>query len=183
MLLADGILTNPKTKDAEKLNVVTNTINDVIAFLIDIPIRFFFEKAFHEERMKNEVSVSKLKELMSKAMQNQFGSLLEKNGENPMFWASKLHFYATEVTFYNFPYSFGYLLSRGLFGMFKKEGKDFLPKYEAFLKYSGSDMAHKVAKKTLKVDLESKEFWKEAIMSHEEPLKLFESLVKKVLPR
>lgn len=183
MLLADGILANPKTKDAEKLNVVTNTINDVIAFLIDIPIRFFFEKSFHEERMKNEVSVTKLKELMSTAMQNQFGNLLEKNGENPMFWASKLHFYATEVTFYNFPYSFGYLLSRGLFGMFKKEGKNFLPKYEAFLKYSGSDMAHKVAKKTLKVDLESKEFWKEAIMSHEEPLKLFESLVKKVLPR
>jgi oligoendopeptidase F len=183
MILADGILEDPKASDAVKLNVITNTINDVIAFLIDIPIRFAFEKSFHEERMNGEVSVTKLKELMSQAMKNQFGPLLEQGGENPLFWASKLHFYATEVTFYNFPYTFGYLLSRGLFGMFKKEGQSFLPKYEAFLKESGSDMAQNVAKKTLGVDLESKEFWVEAIKSHKEPLEQFNALVTKVIKK
>jgi len=181
MILADGILNDKKVSDAQKLNVLTNTINHGIAFLIDIPIRFNFEKAFHEERMKGEVSVSKFKELMTTAMQNQFGDLLEKDGANPMFWASKLHFYISGVTFYNFPYTFGYLLSRGLFGMFQKEGQAFLPKYQEFLRLSGSDMAHKVAKKAVKADLENTEFWKQAIMSHEPELAMFEKLVSKVI--
>ena len=181
MILADGILNDKKVSDAQKLNVLTNTINQGIAFLIDIPIRFNFEKAFHEERIKGEVSVSKFKELMTTAMQNQFGDLLEKDGANPMFWASKLHFYISGVTFYNFPYTFGYLLSRGLFGMFQKEGQAFLPKYQEFLRLSGSDMAHKVAKRAVKADLESAEFWKQAIMSHEPELAMFEKLVPKVI--
>lgn len=181
MILADGILHDKKISDAQRLNVLTSTINDGIAFLIDIPIRFNFEKAFHEERMQGEVSVSKLKELMTTAMKNQFGDLLEKDGANPMFWASKLHFYISGVTFYNFPYTFGYLLSRGLFEMFKREGKAFLPKYREFLRLSGSDMAHKVVKKAIKEDLESTDFWKRAIMSHELELTMFEKLVPKVL--
>lgn len=181
MLLADGVLTDPEASDAQKLNVLTGTVNHGIAFLIDIPIRFRFEKAFHEERMNGEVSVSRLKTLMTEAMQNQFGELLEANGANPYFWASKLHFYISGVTFYNFPYSFGYLLSRGLFGMFKKDGKKFLPRYEQFLRLSGSDMAHEVARQSLGADLEETAFWKQAILSHEPELQQFEELVTRVL--
>lgn len=181
ILLAEGILTDPESSDAQKLSVLTGSINHGIAFLIDIPIRFNFEKAFHEERMNGEVSVSRFKALMTEAMQNQFGELLEDNGANPFFWASKMHFYLTGVTFYNYPYTFGYLLSRGLFEMFQREGAAFLPKYEEFLCLSGSDMAQNVAQKALGADLEGTEFWKRAIMSHESDLAQFEELVKKVL--
>jgi oligoendopeptidase F len=181
ILLAEGIMTDPDSSDAQKLSVLTATVNHGIAFLIDIPIRFNFEKAFHEERMRGEVSVSHFKSLMTEAMQNQFGDLLEEKGADPFFWASKMHFYLTGVSFYNYPYTFGYLLSRGLFGMFKREGTAFLPKYQEFLRYSGSDMAQNVAQKTLGADLEATDFWKQAIMSHEPELAEFETLVKKVL--
>jgi len=181
MLLAEGVMSDPQASEAQKLNVLTETINHGIAFLIDIPVRFKFEKAFHEERMNGEVSVSRLKAIMREAMQNQFGELLEEGGANEMFWASKLHFYISGVTFYNFPYSFGYLLSRGLFAMFQNEGEKFLPKYEEFLRLSGSDMAHKVVFKALGADLEKVDFWKQAISSLEPELKLFEELVARVL--
>ena len=181
MLLADGIISDPETPDALKLSMITETINHGIAFLIDIPIRFNFEKAFYEERSEGEVSVSRLKELMRAAMKKQFGDLLEDGGADEMFWASKMHFYITGVTFYNFPYSFGYLLSRGLYGMFKQQREKFLPKYEEFLRHSGSNMAHIVAKETIGADLEQPAFWKQAILSHEPDLKLFEELSAKVL--
>lgn len=181
MILADGILSSPESSDTLKLEILTEATNQGIAYLIDIPIRFNFEKAFHEERMKGEVSVSKLKELMVNTMKNQFGDLLEEDGADPMFWASKIHFYCTDVTFYNFPYSFGYLLSRGFYGMFKKDKEGFLPKYKKFLELSGSDMAHIVASKTIGADLEEKDFWKKAILSLEEELTLFEELVPKVI--
>ncbi|MBQ3644268.1 MAG: M3 family oligoendopeptidase [Candidatus Riflebacteria bacterium] len=180
-ILADGILKDPKASDVLKLSVLTNSINDVISYMLDIPIRFKFEKAFHEERQNGEVSVARLKEIMSQTMRDTFGEMMEKGGENPYYWASKLHFYATDVTFYNFPYTFGYLLSCGLMSMFREEGAKFLPKYEAFLKFTGDEMAHKVAKKTLKVDLENKDFWVKAIMGHESDLNQFEKLIKKVM--
>lgn len=181
MLLADGILSDTEASDALKLSILTENLNHAIAFLIDIPIRFNFEKSFYEERQDGEVSVSRLKELMKTAMIRQFGDLLEENGANQMFWASKMHFYITEVTFYNFPYSFGYLLSRGLYGMFKQQRQAFLPKYEEFLRKSGSNMAHIVAKETIGADLEQPAFWKQAILSHEPELKLFEELSGRVL--
>lgn len=181
MLLAEGLLADPDSSDAIKLNIVNANLNRSMAFLIDIPIRFYFEKAYHEERLKGEISVSRFKELMVTATKNQFGDLLEEDGANQFFWIEKMHFYVTGRTFYNFPYTFGYLLSRGLYAEFKKDAKGFLPKYREFLNLSGSDMAHNIASKTIGADLEKTDFWKQAILSLENDLKLFEELVPKVI--
>ena len=45
-ILADGILKDKKSSDSLKLSVLTNSINDIISYLLDIPTRFKFEKAF-----------------------------------------------------------------------------------------------------------------------------------------
>jgi oligoendopeptidase F len=112
-----------------------------------------------------------------------FGDVLARGGEDPYFWASKLHFYITGLTFYNFPYTFGYLLSRGLFAMFKKQGPDFLPQYEELLRLAGSDTAENVVKHTVNRDLDEPEFWVEGIQSLQEPLSRLEALLPKVVRR
>ena len=117
-------------------------------YLMDIPVRFEFEKAFHEERLEEEVEVSRLCGLMAQTQRRLFGDALEEGGEDPLFWASKLHFYITSLTFYNFPYTFGFLLSRGLFARFRQEGAAFLPRYEEFLRRAGSDTAENVARES-----------------------------------
>ncbi|GJM16398.1 MAG: oligoendopeptidase [Thermodesulfobacteriota bacterium] len=177
MILTEGILHNSSISNDEKILMLDTEINHGAIYLMDIPVRFEFEKAFYEERQKGEVSVSRLKELMTETQQRIFGDILEEGGEDPYFWASKLHFYITGVTFYNFPYTFGYLLSRGLFAMFKKEGEDFLPKYEEFLRLSGSDTAENVAKRSIGHDLESPEFWVESIHTLKQPLEQLKKLL------
>jgi oligoendopeptidase F len=119
---------------------------------------------------------------MVETQREVFGDTLEVGGEDPYFWASKLHFYISGTTFYNFPYTFGFLLSRGLFAMFKQEGVDFLPRYEKFLRLTGSDTAEGVAKRTLGRDLEDSTFWTEAIQTLEEPLAALEKILPEVLP-
>ena len=178
MILTEGVLEDPSIKNTEKALMLDMEVNHGAIYLMDIPVRYEFEKAFYEERAKGEVSVSRLKELMASTQRKIFGDILEEGGEDPYFWASKLHFYITGITFYNFPYTFGYLLSRGLFSMFKKEGKDFIPKYEEFLRLSGSDTAENVAKRSIGRDLESQDFWIESIKSLKEPL----SKLKELLP-
>jgi oligoendopeptidase F len=152
-------------------------------FLMDIPVRYQFEKKLYEERQHGELSVSRLKELMSETQREVFGDTLEEGGEDPYFWASKLHFYITGVTFYNFPYTFGFLLSRGLFAMFQQEGSDFLPRYEEFLRLTGSDSAEAVAKRALGRDLEDASFWADAIKTLATPLDQLEALLPQVLTR
>lgn len=179
MILNEGILSDPAISESSKLLTLNSALSDAAIFLLDIPVRYEFEKAFYEERAKGELSVSRLKELMVETQRRVFGDVLEKGGEDPLFWASKLHFYITGVTFYNFPYTFGYLLSRGLFALFKKEGPDFLPKYEAFLRLTGSDTAERVARRSIGRDLTKPDFWEESIRSLKEPLREFESRILK----
>jgi oligoendopeptidase F len=151
-------------------------------YLLDIPVRYEFEKAFYEERSGGPLSVSRLKELMVGTQRRVLGDVLEPRGADPYFWASKLHFYITGLTFYNFPYTFGYLLSRGLYGMFKNEGPKFLSKYEEFLRLAGSDTAENVVKRTVGEDIEKADFWTDAIKSLEEPLHCLQAILPKVLP-
>ncbi|MGH7850112.1 MAG: M3 family oligoendopeptidase [Thermodesulfobacteriota bacterium] len=178
MILTEGVLGDPSINDTEKALTLDMEINHGAIYLMDIPVRYEFEKSFYEERQKGEVGVSRLKDLMAETQRRIFGDVLEEGDEDPYFWASKLHFYITGITFYNFPYTFGYLLSRGLFSMFKREGKEFLPKYEEFLRLSGSDTAENVAKRSIGRDLESPDFWAESINSLNEPLSRLKGLLK-----
>ena len=181
MILADGVLSNPDVGDLQKAVVLDSEVGHGGTYLLDIPVRFEFEKALYEERGNGELSVSQLKALMTEKQRGVLGDVLQEGEEDPWFWASKLHFYITGVTFYNFPYTFGYLLSRGLYAMFRKEGPDFLPRYESFLRLTGSDTAENVAKRSLGSDLEKSDFWVQAIRSLEEPLSRLEALSPRVL--
>jgi len=174
LILADGLLQNPSIGHAERIALLSETLNDSVSFLLDIPTRFAFEKAFYERRASGELSAVELCELMSKTQLAVFGDVLDPAHTDPWFWASKLHFFITSVTFYNFPYTFGYLLSRGLLAAFQQEGPSFLPRYEAFLRATGSGQAHEIAKATLDRDLEQPEFWADAIASLGEPLDALE---------
>jgi oligoendopeptidase F len=107
---------------------------------------------------------------MSEAQRTIYGEALLPDGADPYFWASKLHFYITDTTFYNFPYTFGYLLARSLIDRYHKEGQEFLPKYEAFLRLSGVDTVENVGKRALNVDFKNPAFWQTAIQSLKVPL-------------
>lgn len=180
-VLMNGLLDDPGVSDAMKAIILSMEVGHGAIYLLDIPVRYEFEKAFYEERKSGELSVSRLKELMVETQRRVLGGVLESGGEDPYFWASKLHFYITGITFYNFPYTFGFLLSRALYGTFKKQGKDFLRNYEEFLRLTGSDTAENVVRRTLGRDLEQPEFWTEAIKSLEGPLDRLETLSPKVL--
>jgi oligoendopeptidase F len=180
LLLTGGMLEDPSLDDAQKSMILDVEISHGAIYLLDIPVRFEFEKSFYEERTNGELSVSRLKELMIETQRRILGDVLKPGGEDPYFWASKLHFYITGLTFYNFPYTFGFLLSRGLFALFQKEGASFLPKYEEFLRLSGSDTAENVVQRTVGLDLGKPEFWSEAIQSLKAPLLRLEALLPKV---
>jgi oligoendopeptidase F len=179
-VLMNGLLLDPSVSDAQKAMILDIEIGHGAVYLLDIPVRYEFEKAFYGARGAGEVSVSRLKELMVESQRQVLGDILMPGGEDPYFWASKLHFYITGVSFYNFPYTFCYLLSRALYGMFKQEGPSFLPVYEELLRRAGSDSAENVVKHAVGKDLGDVGFWTDAIRTLEEPLQHLELLLPKL---
>ncbi len=181
-LLADGVLNSEEVPDSRKLLTLSLKLNRAMIFLMDVPSRFYFEKSFYEERANGEVAVSRLKELMKAASIRMYGDTMDPDSISLYSWASTKHFYKTGISFYNYPYTFGYLLSCGLYKRFKENRKEFLPYYQEFLKQSGSDLAHLVVKKTIGEDLEQESFWENAILGHKEELDLLVRLAKQELP-
>ena len=176
MILLNGLMNNPGITEATKAYLLDQEMLRAHAYLINIPMRYEFEKAFYTERASGEVSVSRLSALMTEAQRKLYGDTLLDDGTDPMFWAYKMHFFITGVSFYNFPYVFGYLLSQALFARFKAEGAAFLPRYEAFLSMTGSATCEEVVKQSLGEDITQPEFWATALKAIEPTLTAYEAL-------
>ncbi len=176
MILLDGLMSDPGMTPETKAYLLDQEMLRAHAYLINIPMRYEFEKSFYSERASGEVSVSRLRELMTDAQRKLYGDTLLDDGTDPMFWAYKMHFFITGVSFYNFPYVFGYLLSQALFARFKAEGASFLPRYEAFLSMTGSATCEEVVKQTLGEDLTHPEFWATALKAMKPTLLAYEQL-------
>jgi oligoendopeptidase F len=162
-LVIDAVLEDASAPKEQRALILDARMQDASTFLLNIPMRFYFEEALYKERAAGELSVTRLKELMLDAQHRCYGEALNPDELDPWFWASKLHFYITGLSFYNFPYTFGYLFSMGIFARAKQEGASFLPRYEELLRLTGSDTAEGVARRALGVDLEAPHFWNESI--------------------
>ncbi|MBL3615234.1 oligoendopeptidase, partial [Bacillus sp. RHFS18] len=160
MIVADAALKQAETKD-EKLFLLEDKIQKSVAMFMNIHARFLFETRFYEERKQGVVPAEKLNELMEAAQKEAFCDSL---GEyHPHFWASKLHFHITGVPFYNFPYTFGYLFSLGIYARALREKADFEEKYIALLCDTASMTVEDLAMKHLGADLTERSFWEDAV--------------------
>ncbi|CAN5690907.1 M3 family oligoendopeptidase [soil metagenome] len=131
------------------------------AFLLNIPVRYEFEKSFYTKRMKSTLTADELSETMTEAWMNWYGDTV--SAADPMFWASKLHFSISSVSFYNFPYTFGYLFSRGLYARRKSEGPSFMKAYVNILRDTGRMTAEELIQNHLGEDIRKVDYWKRAL--------------------
>jgi oligoendopeptidase F len=81
---------------------------------------------------------------------------------HPYFWASKMHFNLTDIPFYNFPYTFGYLFSTAVYHH-ANVSKNFEKTYIDLLSDTGRMSSEDLAKKHLKADLTEKAFWQNVL--------------------
>ena len=173
-LVRDAMLREADTAQA-RLDMRWEDMTALIAFVLNIPARFEFEKRFYEARDARPLRPDELKTMMSEAWLAAYGDALSE--PDPLFWASKLHFFISGLSFYNFPYLFGYLFSLGVYASREKFGADFFPRYQGLLRDTGRMTAEDLARKHLDVDLDRPDFWRYTLASLEERVDAFEALV------
>lgn len=165
----------------EEIKLLDNMLSDAVAFLMNIHARFIFENRFHTERLAGEVPAARLSELMQQAQQEAYLNGLADDGWNPRFWVSKLHFYISGLPFYNFPYTFGYLLSLGTFALAKSSSaSDFPAQYRELLIATGCMDAEEAVRRTLGNDLTQPDFWNKSLDVIEQRVARFVQLADQV---
>jgi oligoendopeptidase F len=162
-ILNDATLEDPGSSRSERLEVLDRRLRDGATFLLNLPMRFAFEDGVYQARGDGELSPAALCERMREAQREWYGDALAEDELDPWFWASKLHFYIAGISFYNFPYTFGFLFSLGLFARARAEGAAFLARVEELLRRAGSQGAVPLAREVLGVDLETPSFWHQSI--------------------
>ncbi|WP_010587453.1 M3 family oligoendopeptidase [Schlesneria paludicola] len=169
--------------DYERLQMLDGMIGDAVAFLMNIHARFLFEDEFHRQRKNGELTSTQLSQLMEQAQRTAYLGLLSDDGWNPRFWVSKLHFYITSLPFYNFPYTFGYLLSLGVYAIGKESKGDFPKQYRELLLATGCQDAEEAVQSTMGFDLRKPDFWQKSLNIVADRVKQFVTIADQVLQK
>lgn len=160
LIVADASLKTAKTTE-EKINLLDAKLQNANAMFMNIHARFIFETNYYQARKEGLLTEEQITELMLSAQKESYQESL--NQYHPHFWASKLHFFIDDVPFYNFPYTFGYLFSMGIYAIAQQSGTDFEDKYIDLLRDTASMTSEELAQKHLQIDLTKPDFWQHAV--------------------
>lgn len=158
-------------KDAQ-IFILEKDISGNTQVIVDIMSRFIFESEVFSRRAEGVLSVNQLKQIMLDAQKEAYGDGLDENHLHPYMWLIKPHYYSPDLHFYNFPYAFGLLFSRGLYAMYKREGDSFIPKYKELLRSTGKYDVGDVGS-IIGIDLREKAFWEASMESLKEEIDKF----------
>ncbi len=154
MIVFEKLLSQAKN-DEDKKSMLMDKLADSYATIIRQNYFIKFEIEAHEMLQKG-VTEKELSEHYLSLLKEQFGDSVEVNDEFRYEWSYIPHIFHSP--FYCYAYNFGELLSLALFAKYKKEGKDFLPKFEKILSAGGSQDPIKLLA-SVDIDITKEEFW------------------------
>ncbi|MGM0146118.1 oligoendopeptidase PepF/M3 family protein [Enterococcus sp. AZ153] len=178
LIVADATLKAASTKE-EKINLLDTKLQNALAMFMNIHSRFIFENQFYTARQKGLVAEQEITDMMIEAQKEGYANALSTY--HPYFWAAKLHFFIDDVPFYNFPYTFGYLFSLGIYAYANEQGSSFEQEYIDLLRDTASMTTEELAQKHLGVDLTKPDFWQAGINMVLEDIQNFMELTEEFI--
>ncbi|MFA5576090.1 MAG: M3 family oligoendopeptidase [Tissierellaceae bacterium] len=164
-IFCETIVVNAALKEAsnqEAFSILESSISDAGQVIVDIYSRYLFETELFERRKGHSPSVNELKEMMLDAQKKAYGDGLDHDLLHPYMWINKGHYYSAGRNFYNFPYAFGLLFSKGLYAEYLKRGEAFVKEYDDLLNATGKNNIVDVAKR-MDIDVRNPEFFRSSL--------------------
>lgn len=151
-----------KSEGEEKIQLIESQLQDCTQIIVDIYSRFLFEDEVIRRRKNTFLFAKDLEEIMINAQKEAYGDGLDPETLHPYMWCCKSHYFSAGLSYYNFPYAFGGLFSRGLYAKYLEEGESFLPNYRALLKATTVESVENVAH-IAGIDLTNPDFWRKSL--------------------
>lgn len=149
------------TKDDAVL-ILENDISDCAQIIVDIYSRFLFEKELFKRRENSSVNSENLQKIMLDSQMKAYGDGLDSNYLHSYMWICKPHYYSAGFNFYNYPYAFGLLFSKGLYSIYLKDKNNFVKEYDKLLSVTGKNNMSDIAA-IMGIDINSVGFWNDSL--------------------
>ena len=114
---------------------------------------------------------------MQEAQKKSYLDGLDPNYLHPAMWINKPHYYSSGLSYYNFPYAFGLLFSKGIYALYKERGSEFTNEIDNLLQQTGKMNIFDVAQ-SIGIDISKKDFWKSSLKIIIEDIHNFINLTK-----
>jgi len=150
-----------KTRE-EKMGLIESQLQKITQVICDIYSRYRFEAKVFQNREEKFMDADTLCGYMIEAQKQSYGDGLDHSCLHPYMWVNKQHYYGP--IYYNFPYAFGALFSRGLYAQYELQGADFVPKYKKLLHTTTVATAEDTAL-VAGIDLTDRDFWRAALQT------------------
>ncbi|TXR59662.1 M3 family metallopeptidase [Bacillus sp. AR18-7] len=158
-LLINYLIQTTDSIDIKK-SLLSWKIRNCFNYVMAIRASFEFEKNFYGKCKESPLSADEIEKISIVAQEKAYGNALSEY--QPFVWMKYVQFYIADVPFYNYPYTFGYLVSFSLLEIAKENKSTFHSKYKEFLRETGKAPVEELIKKHFEIDITSYAFWDKA---------------------
>ena len=178
LLLTDLLLEKAESNE-EKMGILAQVLDDAGQAVFQVSARVWFEQDLYKaiERGEN-LDGRTISNYWCQGRDKIYGDSVEWFEEMDWEWTMKQHYYFPNFRFYNYPYVYAQLFVYALYQTFKKEGREFVPKFKKLLAAGGSLSPEKLGM-IVGLDITKKDFWELGIKQYEDFANQLENLMKK----
>ena len=178
LLLADLLLEKAESKE-EKMAILAHVLDDAGQAAFQVSARFWFEQDLYKAIENGEnLDGNTISKYWCSGRDKIYGDSVEWFEEMNWEWTMKPHYFFPNFRFYNYPYVYAQLFVYALYQTYKKEGKDFIPKFKKLLAAGGSEPAEDLGK-IVGLDITKSDFWKLGIKQYGDFVDELEKLINK----
>jgi pepF/M3 family oligoendopeptidase len=165
-IMCETIVTNAAIEQAktddEELAILEASLNSALIVIVDIYAAYLYENEVFKRRAEGKLSAKEFNDIDEWTQAEAYGKALDENYRFKYTWARWPHLFLYDLSFYNYPYTFGLLLGIGLYAVYQERGNDFIPQYMEFLSSTGMGTAADLAAK-FDMDLRDPGFWQRGL--------------------
>jgi oligoendopeptidase F len=155
-------------KEEERKAFICQKLESIFATVFrQISMNRFEDKVHNARREQGELKTEQVTDMWLKTQHEMFGDSVTLTENYGIWWSYIPHFLHTPG--YVYSYAFGELLVLALYGLYKKEGVAFVPKYLELLTAGGSHTPYKLLE-PFGVDLDDPGFWNDGLKIIDEML-------------
>lgn len=154
-VFVDSLLVERQDEEM-KSQLLSWKIEQMVHYLMSIRAAFLFESTAYKKREKGTISAEELEEISLSSQQQAYGDVFHQY--EPYKWIKQTHFFISDVPFYNYSYTFGFLLSQGLVELAKRDNH-FSMKFSLLLSETGKAPIEELMMKHFQINLSSQDFW------------------------
>jgi len=176
LLMTELLLKKAKTKE-EKQAILAHVLDEAGMAIFQVSARFWFETYMYEAIERGEYLDGETQtKYWTSGRDKVYGDAIEWFDEMRWEYAIKPHYYMPNFRYYNFPYVAAQLLVWGLYQIYKKKGKEFVPTLKAILSAGGSKSPEELVA-LAGFDLSKEEFWQLGMKQYEDFVSQLEELI------